>query len=443
MKKSILTFALCAVATLSFAQKKFYVCQKFDSDGYDIDKTDVSFNEDYTEFYCDQSAYVTGDEAGNSKDIDIYDVADIDSIVFVKPEFTCVKVVWDGTNVTVDIPSSITGVTYTKSGAHVTILSKNTTDEILYVLEGKSTNGSLTINGQYKLTVHLNGVELTSKKGAALDIESGKRTELKMIKGTTNTFVDYAGGGQRAALFCKGHLEIKGKGTLNVTGNAKHGICADEYLEIKKSTGTINILKAKSDGIHCGEGKEDTPDKNFFEMKGGILNIAKCSGDCIDSDDYSNIYIKGGEMNLDVSQTDGCGLKCDSIITMTGGTINLNVSGSISNGIRAGWDTHFQGGTISGTISGKGAKGIKARKTTLTTETVRNGGDAHFEGTKVDFTLTGGNYTIDNSRCIGIRIDKDMYQSDGDLHVTVSNAEAIGVEVKGKNTKTGGTLTVD
>ena len=429
MRKQIFTLLLFA-SLAAQAQERFYVCEKFDSDGFNVADKEFVFN-------ADKTAFTIGDET--------YEVADVDSIVFNEPQFDCVKVKWSGSSATVSIPSSITGVTYTTSGGHVTITSTNTSEEILYVLEGESSDGSLTLNGSYKLTMHLNGVNLTSTKGAAIDIECGKRIELKLMKGTVNTLVDRAGGTQKAALYTKGHLEIKGKGELNVTGKTKHAICAKEYLKIKSSTGTINVLGAVSDGIHCGEGSKLAADAENcqFTINGGTVNISGCGSDCVDADDYGSMHINGGTMNLDISQTDGTGLKCDSIIYMTGGTIDLNLTGNISKGLQFNYDGKFSGGTITGKVAGNGCKGFKAKKVTTSTGTVRNGGDAHFSGTDVTLTVSGGTYTTDGTTCGGMMIDKDMYQTGGTLHVTVSNSAASGITVKGTDHNTGGTRTID
>ncbi len=431
MKKAIFSILLLTGTLNLLAQGNFYICDKYDSDSYKLaDLLEFQFNEDGTAFTIDG---------------DTYDVADVDSIVFSKPKFPAVTVTWEGTTATVEVDKSISGVTYNVNGGHVNITSKNTTDEILYVLQGSSSNGSLTLNGSYKLTMHLNGLNLTSAKGAALDIECGKRIELKLMKGTENTLVDSSNGSQKAALYCKGHLEIKGKGILNVTGNTKHAICAKEYLMLKSSTGTINILGAKSDGMHCGVGSKLAADAEDvqFTMKGGTVNMSNCEGDCIDSDDYGILNIQGGTLNLTVNQLDGVGLKADSIVYMTGGEVNLDVTGSISHGIRCGYDAFFDGGTIQGTISGLGAKGIKAKKSTTTTATVKNGGNAHFRGTDITFTISGDIYIADLSKCMGLRIDKDMYQSDGNIHITVKNENAIAVDIKGTDNNTGGTRVID
>lgn len=433
MKKITAISTLCFLLNIlpSLAQTKVYVC-----DGYDVEGISISHPTDVT-FSADGKTVTVGDES--------FDIADIDSITMTEPLFTAVTVKYNGTTATVDIPSALSGlVKASVSGAHVTLTStasEKNGGELLYILEGTSTNGSFTLNGSYKLRLHLNGVSLTSTKGAAIDIECGKRIEVKLMKGTTNTLVDCSGGSQKAAFYVKGHLEIKGKGTLNITGKTKHALCAKEYLQLKSSTGTINILGATNDGIHCGEGDKTDPENSRFIMNGGTLNISGCGKDCIDADDYGSMYINGGTTTLNMTQSDAAGLCCDSVIYMTAGTIKLNISGSNCQGIRNGYDAYFDGGSISGTVSGDGSKGFKAKKTTSTTGTVLNGGNAHFRGTDVTLSLTGGT-SSDQTKCGGIRIDKDLYQTAGTITITKTNSAAVGLEVKGTDTHTGGTRSI-
>ncbi len=434
MRYALLLTALCLNCLSVFGQDKFYVCEKYDYESYSILKDDTLFREFV---YSDDQSQVT---IGN----DTYNVADIDSIVFAEPSFPCVNIVWDGTSATVTVDPSITGVSYTTNGGHVTVTSTNVKDEILYVLSGSSTNGSLTLNGSYKLTMHLNGLNLTSAKGAAIDIECGKRIELKLLKGTENTLADCSGGSQKAALYCKGHLEVKGKGTLNVTGNTKHAIGVKEYLQLKSSTGTVNILGAVSDGLHCGKASKAAADwENCrFIMNGGTVNITNCGGDCVDADDYGSVYMNGGTLDMTVSQDSGNGVKCDSIMRMTGGVIKMNVTGTTSDGIQHNYHSYFSGGTIEGTISGNGSMGIYSKKTTKTTDTVLKGGDIYFQGTDVNLTVSGES-TATADDCIGIAVDGNYTQTAGNIHVALGSPDAIGIDVRGTMTVTGGTKTVE
>ncbi|MBR5698764.1 MAG: carbohydrate-binding domain-containing protein, partial [Prevotella sp.] len=157
----------------------------------------------------------------------------------------------------VDIPESLTGIVMPNvNGAHVVLQSTTTTEEYIYHVSGNTYDGSLTITGAYKLTLQLAGVSIHSTRGAAIDIETGKRVAVVLEEGTVNTLSDCSNGAQKAALYFSGHPEFEGPGTLNVTGNTKHAISAKEELELKTTTGTINVLgAADGDGIHCGKGK--------------------------------------------------------------------------------------------------------------------------------------------------------------------------------------------
>ena len=192
---------------------------------------------------------------------------DIDSITFSKPDILpTVKIAYSGTTATVTIPTELTDYITCSSGtsSDVVLTNTNTTDEVAYLVSGSSTAGSLTINADYKMTVKLNGVSITSTTGAAIDLKCGKRIDLIMLDGTTNTLADYAGGTQKACLHTKGHLELSGAGTLNVTGNCNHAIRTKEYFQVKKTVTAINILKAANDAIHVGQ---------YFQMNGGTLTI--------------------------------------------------------------------------------------------------------------------------------------------------------------------------
>lgn len=237
-----------------------------------------------------------------------------------------IEINYNGSSATVTKPDDVDDVIVSINGAKVTINSITTANEYCYKVSGSANDGTLLIKGSYKLTLELAGVNLTSTTGAAINIDCGKRIAVILDEGTTNTLVDSKMGTQKAALYFKGHPEFKGGGTLNVTGNSAHAISAKEYLELKSTTGTINILGAVKDGIHCGIGTAD-PEKNYFLMDGGTVNIQNVGGDCIDSDDFGVVFLNDGKINLNVNTDGGKGIKCATDFNMTGGTINANLYG--------------------------------------------------------------------------------------------------------------------
>ncbi len=371
-----------------------------------------------------------------------YDVSSIDSITFDIPTFDMAKKVvvnYNETSATVDVPSSISNVTYTISGADVVITSTNTTDDIEFLLQGSSTNGSLVYNGEYKCKFNFNGLRLISTKGGAIDIQCGKRVSMILTEGVDNTLSDAESGSQKAALYCTGHMEFEGGGVLNITGNYKHAISGKEYIQLKKTTGIINIEKSANDGIHAGQ---------YFQMNGGVVNISGTAGDCIQAEAVSNptsegnngqMIIKGGTLNLSLASEDVKALKSDSAITITGGRFVIDVTGAGSKAISTDWDVTINEDNnptdIKITVSGdtftdskgkvKSCDGINLeRHLTVSAGTISiiNKGDES-KGLKVDstFYFNGGNIELsasgNASKCIKT---ENFEMNDGLLTCTTS-----------------------
>ena len=171
-----------------------------------------------------------------------------------------VQVSYNGLTASVVVSSNLQSyVSVTVSGSAVSIVQKSTVGastcgEITYQLGGTSANGSFVMEGDYKASIELDGLRLTNTAGPAVNILNGKRIEIKPIEGTISTLTDGTStevDAWKAALYCKGHLEFKGKGTLNVYGNYAHAIYSKEYMSIKNCT--INVLSAVKDALHCRE----------------------------------------------------------------------------------------------------------------------------------------------------------------------------------------------
>ena len=352
-----------------------------------------------------------------------------------------VKVIYDGASASVIVPDDVKGVTYSISGAHVVLNSTTTTQEYTYSLSGASDNGSLTFYGNYKFTMSFDGLQLTNAKGgAAIDVECGKRIAVVLSDGTTNTLADSPSGTQKAALYFKGHPEFKGSGTLNVTGNLKHAICAKEYIELKKSTGAINILGAVSDGIHCGKGAPDW-ENNYFLMEGGTVDIRQVQGDGIDADDYGAIRINDGAVSITVEHA-ATALKADSIVSIKGGVVNLAVTGEDSEGIRARHTVDISGGQISIIVTGNGSTGIKGKRYTEGS-TVLNGGYVNINGGTAEVHVLGDTFINEQGEsilCSGIRVDADLAMADGDVEILAMGPETLPILVTGNDHRQGGTL---
>lgn len=348
-----------------------------------------------------------------------YQTADIDSLTIVHQ----VVIAFSENSATATVPAAVADdVTVSADGAYVTVTNTNVSNEIEFVLSGTSSNGSFTYNGSYKATFRLNGLSLTSQRGAAIDIECGKRNAVVLEDGTINTLADYAGGTQKAALYCKGHVEIEGSGTLNVTGNLTHAIKTKEYLQLKKSTGTINIVKATADAIHAGQ---------YYLQNGGTINITSTTqADGIqveyltleddvtpDPDEENNgqVIIKGGTISIEMTHEDCKGIKADDLVTITGGTFNILASGNGSRGIQT------DGSMIIGESGGT---------TDSPTITVSATGGLCTQAADVD----------DPHRCMGIKVDGDLTVNAGTTTVVNSGSKSRGIKVAGTYTKNGGVV---
>lgn len=257
-------------------------------------------------------------------------------------EDNTVEVIFNGTSATVNIANNISSYVTNQSGSssHVKLVQSesfsginasadNEDGEIIYVLSGSTSNGEFYLEGAFKCTVELSGVSITNPSGPAINVQNGKRVSVSIKKSTTNTLTDGANEDYNGAFHSKGHTKFKGKGTLNVVGNSKHGIYSKEYLEIKNCN--INITKAVKDGIHC---------KEYFFMESGNVSISGAGDDGIqvelsgnastgtmpqhEEEDSGNFYMANG--TLTISDYEGKAIVADGTITYSGGNQNFDTS---------------------------------------------------------------------------------------------------------------------
>ena len=395
-----------------------------------------------------------------------------------------VGVVYSGTSAAVTVAGNVAQyITASVSGAHVNIeQSTDLAQEITYKLSGTSTDGEFYMSGSYKATLELNGLTLTNStpvsSGAAIDIQNGKRINIKVVEGTTNTLTDAASGSQKGCLYVKGHAEFKQKGTLNVYGNVKHAIKAGEYITVKNAT--INVKSAAGDGINCAQ---------FFAMESGKVSISGTSDDGIQCDlegtestgettdhedeDSGNIYIAGGTLTIDVTATAAKGIKCEGDMQISGGSITVTTSGS------GEWDSTDQetkaaacmsadgsisisGGELNLTSTGSGGKGIKCDDTLIISDgtvTVKTTGGLYYNnGTTENTNYTGDTDRISSSYYsspkgikAGTKTENgnsatysgDLQITGGTVNVTTTGNNGEGIESKNTLTISGGTVTVN
>ena len=396
-----------------------------------------------------------------------------------------VVVSYNGSTAAITVAGNVAQyLTITQEGAHVSIAqSDDLAQEITYSLTGTSTDGEFYMSGSYKATIELNSLTLTNTtpvySGAAVHIQNGKRINVKVLNGTTNSLTDAASGEQKGCLYVKGHAEFKQSGTLNIVGNVKHGIKAGEYISIKNAT--INVTSAVGDGISCNE---------YFLMESGTVNISGTGDDGIQADldgdtstgmttnhedeDSGNIYIEGGTITIECSALAAKGIKSEGDMYISGETvIDVTTTGNgtwdeddletkAACGISADGNIDITGGTITLTATGSGGKGMKCDGVMTVSDgditVVTSGGLYYNDGTNENLNYTGNTDNISSnyySSPKGIKAGvKDesgstttysggLVISGGTINVTTSGNNGEGIESKNTFNITGGYITVN
>ncbi|MBO4444372.1 MAG: carbohydrate-binding domain-containing protein [Bacteroidaceae bacterium] len=357
-----------------------------------------------------------------------------------------ISVSYDGSSADIVVAGDIAKyITPSVKGAHVCIAqSDDVEEEITYILDGSSSDGEFYMSGSYKATVELRGLTLTNASpvfsGAAICIMNGKRIALSVKNETENTLTDCANPSetlaQKAALYCKGHLELKGEGTLNVNGKYAHGIKSAEYMQLKNAT--VNIISAIQDGLSCDE---------YFLMESGNLTVKGVGDDAIQCDidgtatgettnhegeDSGNIYIEGGTLTLTTTKAGAKCVKADSTIVIKSGTMNLNASGSVDTSNSSdpsyvaalkGGKVIISGGTVSATVKGSAGRGISAY-------------DVLTDGGEIDISNSAGTATVssDTKGAKGIK-GLNVALNAGSITITMTGSGGKGI-VAGDGTKT-------
>ena len=160
---------------------------------------------------------------------------------------------------------NLTDMIVTGSGIRATDNRVEMTEGGDFTVTGENRNAMIYVNTTDKVKLRLGGMSLKNESGPAIFFENAEKALITITKDTQNYIEDGSDYGEidaKAALFSNDDLEIKGNGTLTVTGNYKHAIASDDDILIEN--GTVNITSNGSDGIHTN---------NTFSMMGGTLNI--------------------------------------------------------------------------------------------------------------------------------------------------------------------------
>lgn len=305
-------------------------------------------------------------------------MSDVDSIYVDNTPVAdnTVNVTYSGTTAKVIVAGNIAkNMTASVNGAHVVALQDaNVAEEIVYTLQGNSTNGSFYQDGSFKATMQLNGLTLNNPDSATINIRDGKRIAVELIEGTTNNLTDGTGGTHKGCFAVKGHTEFKGAGILNITGNSSHAFWGKEYVEVKKTVGEINILGSKGDGFNINQ---------YYLQNGGKVTVKNVADDGIqvsyetddndqiveDEENTGEVTLKDGTLDMTMTSAGGKGIKAASSFIMLQGTLKMVQSGNLVAGdgdidygtcVKAGGDILIHGGNVDLTNTAQGGKGLNA-----------------------------------------------------------------------------------
>ena len=211
--------------------------------------------------------------------------------------------------------ASVSGSGAAAEGSTVTISTAGT-----YIVSGNLTDGSITVTTSEndKVQIVLNGVKIACSSGPAIDVQSADTCFITLAEGTQNSLSDgsvFTSEDANACIYATCDLTINGSGSLDVSGNYRHGVFSKDDLVVYG--GSINV-SAVEDGLN---GKDS--------VKIGAGNISIDSGtDGVKSSKSTNpekgfVYVSGGSLSIDAEDD---GIQAKMYLCIAGGSIEIDAA---------------------------------------------------------------------------------------------------------------------
>lgn len=423
-----------------------------------------------------------GDEIEANTDIDpwtgaVADDAYLDAVgsdndLFVELNNFSKRVVvrFDGNTATVENSNSF--IVSHVNGAYVAIdMVSNSVDGVEIVAMGKSSDGGLKIYGDKKFKLTLNGLDITSKKGPAINSQCKKRVYLNLADGTTNRIADsstYADDAytlpgsynedRKGAFFAEGHIIVSGHGVLVADGKYKHAIVTDGYY-YQRPGSTVVVNSAAKNALHV---KGDEEDQIGAWFAGGMFyaRVASTAGKGVKCD--YDIVIDGGKFDIETSgnaeydateadTSSAAGLKSDTHIEINNGELKFKSTGTGGKGINCDGSLTINGGNLNLTTTGKRYEYNK--NTTSSPKAIKVDGAIIINGGVIDINVTGasegsegmeskstitfnGGETMIKSYDDGVNATSDITINGGKIYTYGTNND--GMDSNGKLNMNGG-----
>lgn len=211
--------------------------------------------------------------------------------------------------------ASVSGSGAAAEGSTVTISTAGT-----YIVSGNLTDGSITVTTSEndKVQIVLNGVKIACSSGPAIDVQSADTCFITLAEGTQNSLSDgsvFTSEDANACIYATCDLTINGSGSLDVSGNYRHGVFSKDDLVVYG--GTIRV-SAVEDGLN---GKDS--------VKIGAGDILIDSGaDGVKSSKSTNpekgfVYVSGGSLSIDAEDD---GIQAKTHLCIAGGSIEIDAA---------------------------------------------------------------------------------------------------------------------
>ncbi len=306
-----------------------------------------------------------------------------------------------------------------------------------YVISGELTDGSIYVDAydSSKVWILLDGVTINRSDSAAIYVNQAEKVFLTLAEGSVNslssgkTYSDEAiEDGAGGVIYTHDDLTVNGSGTLNITGEYKHGIESNDSLVITGGTVTVT---SPEDGFHVNDeinitdagitihaGDDGIHSDTSFMMASGALYI----DECYEGIEAPTIDIRDGDIEI-YSEDDG--------MNANGG------SGGFGGGMHGGFGGEMQGG-FGGSMQGGSGDSMQG--------STEDGDTNDTDETWIH--ISGGNIYICNDSgrdADGLDSNGDIIISGGTIRVSLvntgsNNAIDYGSESGGVCEISGGTV---
>lgn len=299
-----LLLAGCAAAVLLFSVAG---CSATDADEPSIASTAEVLEENASEKSVEYASFEEVAAAFDASALNLeYSKRDMDASF---DESSATKITLSGDS------ASVSGSGAAAEGSTVTISTAGT-----YIVSGNLADGSITVTTSEndKIQIVLNGVKIACSSGPAIDVQSADKCFITLAEGTQNSLSDgsvFTSEDANACIYATCDLTINGPGSLDVSGNYRHGVFSKDDLVVYG--GSINV-SAVEDGLN---GKDS--------VKIGAGDISIDSGaDGVKSSKSTNpekgfVYVSGGSLSIDAEDD---GIQAKTHLCIAGGSIEIDAA---------------------------------------------------------------------------------------------------------------------